>query len=127
MLFRSPEDMNVNTKRGNLIMGIVSGGKNNQYTNGVSGGYYNSNLYEPIDSVKGDIARIYMYMLIRYAQTDSSYPITNVISSMQLLLQWHNSDPVDEFEKVRNERSYEVQGNRNPFIDYPEFAEMIWG
>lgn len=46
---------------------------------------------------------------------------------MQLLLQWHNSDPVDEFEKVRNERSYEVQGNRNPFIDYPEFAEMIWG
>ncbi|CDC68598.1 MAG TPA: hypothetical protein DCR62_02785 [Acholeplasmatales bacterium] len=122
-----PEDMNVNTKRGNLIMGIVSGGKNNQYTNGVSGGYYNSNLYEPIDSVKGDIARIYMYMLIRYAQTDSSYPITNVISSMQLLLQWHNSDPVDEFEKVRNERSYEVQGNRNPFIDYPEFAEMIWG
>ena len=68
-----------------------------------------------------------MYMLIRYAQTDSSYPITNVISSMQLLLQWHNSDPVDEFEKVRNERSYEVQGNRNPFIDYPEFAEMIWG
>lgn len=122
-----PEDVAVNSRRGNLIMGIVSGGKNNQYTNGISGGYYNSNLYEPIDSVKGDIARIYMYMLIRYSQTDSSYPITNVISSMQLLLEWHNSDPVDEFEKVRNERSYEVQGNRNPFIDYPEFAEMIWG
>lgn len=122
-----PEDATVNSRRSNYIMGIVTGGKANNYSNGVLGGYYGGGYYEPIDSVKGDIARIYMYMLVRYSQTDSSYPITNVISSMALLLEWHNSDPVDEFEIVRNERSYEVQGNRNPFIDYPEFAQMIWG
>lgn len=121
-----PEDNDVNSRRGNLVMGKVSNGKQNLYDDGTLGGYYGS-LYEPVDSVKGDVARIYMYMLIRYSQTDSSYPITNVISSMALLLEWHLSDPVDEFEKLRNERSYQVQGNRNPFIDYPEFAEMIWG
>ena len=44
-----------------------------------------------------------------------------------MLLEWHESDPVDDFEIARNERSYSIQNNRNPFIDHPEFAAMIWG
>ena len=46
---------------------------------------------------------------------------------MSMLLEWHELDPVDEFEIQRNERCYSVQKNRNPFIDHPEFADMIWG
>lgn len=121
-----PADNRVNSTRGNMIMGEVTGGKTILY-NGSPAGNYANNYYEPLDEVKGDVARIYMYMMVRYSQTDSQYPVTRAIQSMSLLLQWHLQDPVDEFEKVRNERSYQVQGNRNPFIDNPEFAEMIWG
>ena len=66
-------------------------------------------------------------MLVRYSETDSSYPITKTAQSIAMLLEWHLSDPVDDLERVRNERAYQYQGNRNPFIDYPEFAELIWG
>ena len=65
-------------------------------------------------------------MLVRYSQADS-YSITRVAQSMPMLLEWHELDPVDEFEIQRNERCYSVQKNRNPFIDHPEFADMIWG
>ena len=85
-------------------------------------------MFEPIDEVKGDVARIIMYLLVRYSQADGAgYGVTKVFPSAGVLLQWHLEDPVDDIERVRNERSYELQGNRNPFIDYPEFAEMIWG
>ena len=45
---------------------------------------------------------------------------------LSVLLQWHKQDPVDEYEKQRNEKIYEIQGNRNPFIDHPEWVEKIW-
>lgn len=122
-----PENPSVNSSRGNKKMGEVTGGKAVTYSNGVVAGYSNSNYFEPNDCSKGDVARIFFYMMVRYSETDSSYQITRTAQSLQMLLEWHLLDPVDELERVRNERAYGYQGNRNPFIDYPEFAELIWG
>lgn len=90
--------------------------------------YYTStttDYYGPTDEVKGDIARIVFYLLVRYSESDS-YPITNVAYSMNMLLEWNKLDPVDDLEIVRNEECFKFQGNRNPFIDYPDYADMIW-
>lgn len=119
-----PEDPTVNSIHGNLPYGEVSGGKTLKYNNKVVA-YYTSSYFEPLDEFKGDVARIIFYLLVRYSQSDSNN-ITKVAQSMSMLLEWHANDPVDDFEKLRNERSYQVQKNRNPFIDYPEFANMIW-
>ena len=122
-----PESNSVNSSRGNLKMGEVTGGSVVKYSDGTIAGYRSSSYFEPNDCSKGDVARIYFYMLVRYSETDSSYPITKTAQSLAMLLEWHLSDPVDDLERVRNERAYQYQGNRNPFIDYPEFAELIWG
>jgi hypothetical protein len=52
---------------------------------------------------------------------------TSTVGDLDLLLRWHMQDPVDDFERNRNEVIYNSQNNRNPFIDHPEFAERIWG
>ncbi len=103
-----PTDPGENSRRGNTRYGENGSG------------------YEPKDNVKGDVARIIFYLLTRYSQTDSSYPVTKVATSMTMLLDWHELDPVDNIETYRNEKAYEIQGNRNPFIDNPDFAYMIW-
>ncbi len=120
-----PENPTVNSTRGNRPYGKVTNGKA-LTMNGQVVGHYGT-YFEPLDEFKGDVARIILYMLVRYSQTDSSYPVTNAFQSLDLLLEWHELDPVCEFERVRNERSYSIQKNRNPFIDYPEFADLIWG
>lgn len=120
-----PEDPVVNSTRGNNIYSVVSSGKQIYYGNQLIGKLGN-NTFEPNDNVKGDIARIVFYMMTRYSQSDS-YKITAVASSYEMLLQWNESDPVDSLEITRNERAYSIQGNRNPFIDYPNFASSIWG
>jgi len=88
---------------------------------GVSLGYY-----EPKDSVKGDVARILFYLYVRYQEADR-YPLNTVCESFDMLLLWNDLDPVDSLEKQRNELAYSIQGNRNPFIDYPDYADYIWG
>lgn len=120
-----PENPNVNSRRGSLPFGEVSGGTAVTCCGEVVA-YYTSSYFEPFDEFKGDCARIILYMLVRYSESDS-YSITKVAQSMDMLLKWHEADPVDEFEIQRNERCYSVQNNRNPFIDHPEFADMIWG
>lgn len=120
-----PENTNVNSVRGNLAFGEVSNGTAVKCCGEIIA-YKNSSYFEPFDEFKGDCARIIFYVLVRYSQSDS-YNVTNVAQSMQMLLDWHEADPVDEFELQRNERCYSVQKNRNPFIDHPEFADMIWG
>lgn len=104
-----PSDPGENSRRGNKPFGNGSGG-----------------TYEPRDAVKGDVARILFYMMVRYSQTDSSYPVTKVATSLDMLLQWHKMDPVDSIEIYRNNKAYELQGNRNPFIDFEGFADYIW-
>ena len=95
-----------------------------------------SSTFEPRDEVKGDIARIILYMDVRYEGGDdepnlvpidglTSYPNPQV-GVLSTLLDWHTMDPPDAFEKRRNDIIYEWQGNRNPFIDYPEFVDYIY-
>ncbi len=120
-----PVDPTVNsTYHNNRKYGMVSNG-----TAGVLAGkvvcHYNANYFEPLDDVKGDIARIIFYLLVRYQEADN-YAVTRVAESMSMLLNWNSLDPVDDFEITRNEKTYDIQGNRNPFIDHPEFAWMIW-
>lgn len=86
---------------------------------------FGSGYYTPKDEVKGDIARILFYLLVRYSEADS-YPITNVAQSMKMLLDWNQLDPVDDIERQRNEEVYKIQHNRNPFIDYSDYAYYIW-
>ncbi len=86
--------------------------------------------YEPRDAVKGDIARILLYMVVMYDELTlvDSYP--NIYSYemgiLSTLLEWNRIDPVDDFEMNRNNIIYSYQHNRNPFIDYSEFADLIW-
>ena len=117
---------------------------------GDSDNYYTSTMFEPSDEIKGDIARILMYVYVRYSSnyeaTNSAYAdaisnvrdgnklvITNIVktddeaSAWKLLLKWNELDPVDYLEMQRNDQAQLIQGNRNVFIDHPEFATMCFG
>ncbi|XFA98353.1 endonuclease I family protein [Candidatus Izemoplasma sp. B36] len=102
--------------------------RSNDYFNDYDG----TDFYVPRDEVKGDVARILFYMSTMYfdltlnnnEMTSSSEKTMGMLS---MLLLWNEQDPVDDFERNRNNVIYSYQGNRNPFIDYPEFANMIWG
>ena len=71
-------------------------------------------------NISGDVARIVLYMHVAW-----NYQIN--VGNLNMFLSWHEQDPVSEFEIQRNNRIYEYQNNRNPFIDYPEFVQDIWG
>lgn len=100
--------------------------------------YSDGDSFEPRDEVKGDVARMMFYMAVRYEGNDgaagSDLELVNAATSsnsgllgnLELLIQWHLEDPVDEFEMNRNDVIYSYQENRNPFIDHPEFVELIW-
>ncbi len=105
-----PESSSDNSSRGNKSFGP----------------YNNTTYFCPPDDAKGDVARILFYMLTRYAETDTEYPVTKVAYSMEMLLDWNELDPVDDLEIQRNNEAYKIQGNRNPFIDCPDFANYIW-
>ena len=96
--------------------------------------------FEPRDEVKGDVARMIFYMDVRYEGYDShpdlevSETILDLSDNSPLhgvrstLLEWHRNDPVDDWEENRNDIIYyNYQNNRNPFIDYPELIEHLWG
>lgn len=79
---------------------------------------------------RGDVARIMFYMYIRYDGLKLTDNIENAdktsMGKLSLFLEWHEDDPVDNFEIQRNNRIYAYQGNRNPFIDYPEYVDRIF-
>ena len=90
--------------------------------------------FEPIDAYKGDIARSYFYMATRYLGEDAGWSNWDMANGANLkawaitmLMQWHLDDPVSNKEIDRNEAIYDVQGNRNPYIDHPEYVACIWG
>lgn len=105
------------------------------------GNKYNGSalIFEPRDEDKGDVARIIFYMDVRYEgdngeldleMTDEIYSISSKLPRhgvRSTLLQWHTLDPVDDFERNRNNVIYSYQGNRNPFIDHPELVDYLWG
>nr|WP_100069917.1 endonuclease [Planococcus donghaensis] len=125
-----PTDVQVNGMRGNLDFNY--GGS---AVSGCDGCLRTANSWEPPDEVKGDVARMLLYMAVRYESDDAvdlelndqvnngSTPYHGKIS---ILLEWHAQDPVSTWEQQRNEKIEDIQGNRNPFIDHPEWAESIW-
>src|SRR5690554_291792 len=135
-----PTDGYVNNRRSNLPFGkagityweSTNGSKVGQNTFGS----YTKTIFEPIDEYKGDFARTYFYVVTAYEDKvhqwrsdqigGSSYPGFSDWSLI-LLLKWHREDPVSLKEVRRNEEVYKIQKNRNPFIDYPELVEHVWG
>ena len=120
-------DINVGSDLQNLKPANPSenSSRSNKYFDNVT----TSSSYEPRDEVKGDVARILLYMWTKwdFLSLVDSYPSTYQMAMLTVLLQWHEIDPVDDFERNRNEVIYSYQKNRNPYIDYPEFVELIWG
>jgi len=93
---------------------------------------YTGTCFEPIDGYKGDFARNYFYMATRYKNSFSGWnsPMLSgdnyTVWATNLLLEWHQNDPVSQKEINRNNAVHDIQHNRNPFIDYPEWVECIW-
>lgn len=88
-------------------------------------GYASSSYFEPIDSYKGDVARIFAYLITHYS---SLQPLLGnvLIGGTDTLVSWNRLDPVDSYEIQRNNITATSQGNRNPFIDAPGLIDYIW-
>lgn len=127
-----PSDSSLNGTRGNDFYGYATGDKIKEMygtvvTENAHGGKKGGGYMEPLDNVKGDVARICLYVWVRYGgELNKCSSITNVFQSVDVLLEWHEMDPVDTWEMGRNEVVYAIQGNRNVFIDYPELAWLIF-
>ena len=134
-----PTDYFVNSQRADFPYGMVST-PIKTFRNGsrlgpnAFPGAPATTAFEPIDSFKGDIARSYFYITTRYLGDSASFndwemAVKSTLKpwAIQMLLQWSHIDPVSDKELKRNEAAYTLQGNRNPFIDEPRFADCIWG
>ena len=95
---------------------------------------YAGTVFEPIDAYKGDFARAYFYMSTRYYTEDGAWPSSDMTDgadllpwAVDMLLEWHAQDPVSLKELERNETVYGFQENRNPFIDLPGYARLVFG
>ena len=125
-----PSDKGVNSSRGNKKYGNAGSGASEKYGSdpavGVLGGTYNNTYFEPLDNVKGDVARICLYVYVRWGSEWGADSITEVFQSVDVLLEWCEMDPVDTWEMGRNEVVQNIQGNRNVFIDYPELAWQLY-
>ena len=145
-----PTNANVNSTRGNHTMGNVRGFISNPKTYSYGGRtvlWYDSSgdgLVEVNDNIKGDVARIFLYVYVRWGEPNLFENVSGanlpkplgtdsggndgkrVIESLDTLLEWCKNDPVDEWEMSRNDMVQDVQGNRNVFIDYPELAWYLF-
>lgn len=122
-----PSESLPNSTRGNKLYGNAPSGKavTGNLSKAAAGKY--STYYEPLDNVKGDVARICLYVYVRWGSNWGADSITEVFQSVDVLLEWMELDPVDTWEMGRNEVVQSIQGNRNVFIDYPEYAWLIFG
>lgn len=138
-----PADVSINSTRNNRDFddggdAVTDSSPPSGY-NGSTDCFKTSTTFEPPDSLKGDIARIIFYMVVRYEgengevdlemvnyadSSPSGEPYHGVQST---LYSWHVADAVSSFEQNRNDVIYSYQGNRNPFIDHPEYANYLWG
>ena len=140
-----PTDKYVNAERADFPYGETNNptktyGNGSKKGAGTSESGYTGVIFEPTDEYKGDFARTYFYMATRYIGTNftQNYQGTIIFTyssstcdladyAIDLFLKWHRNDPVSQKEIERNNAVYGIQNNRNPFIDYPELAEHIWG
>lgn len=126
-------DGSVNSARGNKFFDV--GGSAHSEATSCN---FDNDSWEPGDDIKGDIARTIFYMAVRYKgeNGEPNLHLTDDMNDYQsgyavhgkysTLLDWNNEDPVDDAERTRNEKVYEIQGNRNPFIDHPEWVDAVW-
>ncbi|MBQ7191682.1 MAG: endonuclease [Paludibacteraceae bacterium] len=134
----NPSDQRANSQKSNYPPGHVL--KGDKFDNGSfrmdskSKSQYGYACYEPAEEYRGDFARTYFYMVTAYTDLGWSTPyidatryqmFTDVI--VGVLLDWHRADPVSEKERCRADYISSLQHNRNPYIDYPELVEYIWG
>jgi len=139
--FIRPTDGKVNGMRSNYPFGKVGvpsyiSANQSKLGNSVSAGY-SGTVFEPIDAFKGDVARMIFYFVTRYEAELPGFSSGNMLGGstfpglqpweLNQLLAWHMTDPVSAEEIARNNASYTYQGNRNPFIDNPAYANQIWG
>jgi len=136
----NPSDQRANGQKSNYAPGHVKQG--DKFDNGSfrmdskNKSVYGYICWEPEAQYRGDFARAYFYMATAYEYLEwTAYPdyISNASylmfsdSIQQVLLDWHRADPVSDKERCRMDRISDIQHNRNPFIDYPELVEYIWG
>lgn len=136
----NPSDQRANGQKSNYAPGHVQ--KGDKFDNGSfrmdskAKSQYGYICWEPAPEYRGDFARAYFYMATAYEYLEwTAY--TDYISNagylmfseqiQQVLLDWHRADPVSDKEICRADRISDIQHNRNPFIDYPELVEYIWG
>lgn len=152
LFFVIPTDARINQLRSNYPYGnagsniyyaFTNGSK--QASNGTANATYTGRVYEPINEFKGDVARALLYFAVRYEgklggfnfstnadPTKDQNPLDGTEEKayenwyVVMLLNWHQSDPVSQREIDRNNAVYNLQKNRNPFIDHPEWVNMIW-
>ena len=142
-----PTDKFVNNKRSNYPLGIVDDIEFSSYESyskiGISKGNYGytGKVFEPNDDVKGDLARIYFYSIAKYITSynwvldggsvifsgneKKNFGLTDY--AIKLFTHWNEIDPPDEFEVNLNQKLFDIQGNTNPFIDHPEYINVLWG
>ncbi len=142
-----PSDVGINTARSNNDFGACKDTGEEVLFNGAGTGNYldkTTDCWEPRDKVKGDVARMIMYMDTRYQGTDTAMTqmpdlvavdrLTTtaeddapLIGTLCTLYEWSQLDAVDSYEQNRNNQVYKYQGNRNPFIDRPELVKEVYG
>ena len=142
-----PADKKINNQRSDNCLGMVgsaSFSSNNNYSKlGTSldgWDFFGSPVFEPNDEVKGDLARIVFYSVIKYnvsswttgngsyvfsGSTSTNFGLT--ANAVKLFSYWNNLDKPDDWERTVNTRGNTYQGNPNPFIDHPEYANTLWG
>ena len=136
----NPSDQRANSQKSNYAPGHVK--KGDKFNNGsfkmdaAKSSGYGYICWEPAEEYRGDFARTYFYMATAYEYLEwTAYPQyisgTNYLmfsdSIQKVLLDWHRADPVSDKELCRMDMISNIQGNRNPFIDYPDLVEYIWG
>ena len=143
-----PTDKIVNARRSNYIYGEVTSPTYTSQNGSKLGANAFAGLtgtaFEPINEYKGDVARAFLYFITRYQDSmaiflsgnnstevgqafePNIYPSADT-PYLRLMLKWHAQDPVSQKEIDRNNAAYTYQGNRNPYIDHPEYVERIWG
>ena len=141
-----PTDAKINEIRSSYAFGFVSSVTDRSANDYSLLGYadetwgYSGKVFEPNDEVKGDFARIYFYALTKYDVSswdsgDGSEFFSGNLSkyfgltdyAIKLLSYWSNLDPVSDWERSVNNKIEPIQNNRNPFIDHPEYANVLWG
>lgn len=127
-----PTDISINSSRGNLDFDNSDNALSEAPDNRIDG-----DSFEPRDAVKGDVARMMFYMDTRYEGVGDATPDLTLVDRLTTtsedalgelctLRQWHLADPVDATETERHNTIYEYQGNRNPFVDNPQWVDVLY-